>query len=110
MSTTVAAPATAQTTPSPVTAPISPISTAHAVKLARGNKRLFGTSAQRKDRLRSRHRMQRAARIFRGTMTLRDKVATYPDKGWAALILIGVGFVFTAVGYALALVAEALLS
>lgn len=59
-------------------------------------------------RRQSRHRMQRAARIYSGKTTLLDKVSTYPDKGWAALILIGTAFVFTGVGFAVALVVESI--
>lgn len=87
------------------TATVSTVSTAHAVNLARGDKRIFRPT----DRQRSRHRMQRAARIYAGSMTLGDKVAAFPDKGWAALILVGCAFVFTAVGFAGALVVESVL-
>lgn len=74
----------------PVTVP-----TAQAVKLA-----------SQRSRGKSRHRMQRAARIYAGTLNLGDKLATYPDKGWALMLLVGVAFTFTGVGYAVALVAE----
>jgi hypothetical protein len=65
---------------------------------------------RRSERAASRHRMQRAARIYAGKQTFWDKLVTYPDKGWALMILIGVAFVFTGVGYAACLVAESAVS
>lgn len=79
----------------------STVSTAHAVKLAQGK--------PRSERRLSRHRHQRAARIYTGSMNMRDKLATYPDKGWALLILAGVGMVTYALGCATVLVVESLL-
>lgn len=52
------------------------------------------------ERQASKHRMQRAARLFAGKATLRDKIAAQPDKGWLALIILGVGFVAYALGAA----------
>lgn len=89
-------------TPVAVTVATStPVGTAHAVKLAQGK--------PHSERRRSRHRNQRAARIYTGSLSMRDKLVTYPDKGWALLILAGVGMVTYALGCATVLVVESLL-
>lgn len=64
----------------------TPVPTVQAVKLA-----------GERNRRKSRHRMQRAARIYRGTTNARDKIASYPDKGWAMMLILGT----LLVGYAL---------
>lgn len=65
--------------------------------------------ARDSDRRPTRHRMQRAARIYTGKTNLRDKIATYPDKGWALLVLSGTALVTYALGCATILVVESVL-
>lgn len=54
-------------------------------------------------------RMQRARRIYNGNQNFLDKWHTTPDKAWLAMILVGVLFVGTGIGYAVRLVGESIL-
>jgi hypothetical protein len=53
--------------------------------------KLFGWgSGGDAERRKSRHRMQRASRIFGGNLTTMDRLRGLHDKGWWALVGLGV--------------------
>lgn len=56
----------------------------------------------RSDR-KSKHRASRAGRVFSGNTNWLDKFSQLPDKGWAALILLGAVMVSISLGFAVCL-------